>query len=187
MNVLDVAAEVIDALNSRNAGYMLVGSLSTNLYGIPRNTNDADFVLAPQTVDANTVAAILGPAYRLDPQTAFRSITLTSRQVLTHTETGFLIEFFGLSEDAHDRERFKRRLRIDFLNRWTYVPTVEDVIITKLRWAMRGKRPKDISDVKSILAVQQSHDLDLNYLIAWVTRHGTAELFNQLLTKTPRV
>ena len=187
MNVLDVAAEIIDALNGRNAGYMLVGSLATNLYGIPRNTNDADFVLAPQTVDTTTVAAILGPAYRLDPQTSFESITLTSRRVLTHTETGFLIEFFGFSEDAHDQARFNRRLRIDFLNRWTYVPTVEDVIITKLRWALIGKRPKDISDVKNILAVQQSRDLDLNYLRPWVTKHGTAELFNHLLANMPRL
>ena len=42
MNVLDVTAEVLDVLNSRNVGYMLVGSLSTNLHGMPRNTNDAD-------------------------------------------------------------------------------------------------------------------------------------------------
>ena len=45
MNVLDVAVEVIDALNRCKAGYMLVGSLASNLYGIPRNTNDADCII----------------------------------------------------------------------------------------------------------------------------------------------
>jgi|GEM_PF-4678950 len=45
MNVLDVAVEVCDALNRCKAGYMLVGSLASNLYGIPRNTNDADCII----------------------------------------------------------------------------------------------------------------------------------------------
>ncbi len=184
MNVLDVAAEVIDLLNSRNVGYMLVGSLSTNLYGIPRNTNDADFVLSPQTMDAATISSLLGTAYRLDPQSSFESITLTSRRVITHQETGFLMEFFDLSDDAHDRERFNRRVSISFLNRSVYVPTVEDVIITKLRWAISGKRAKDISDVKSVLSVQQPRNLDLNYLRHWTKLHQTMTLFDQLLADT---
>ncbi len=184
MNVLDVAAEVIDALNALNAGYMLVGSLATNLYGIPRNTNDADFVLSPQTIDAVSVSAHLGTAYRLDNQMSFESVTLTSRRVLTHTETGFLIEFFGLSEDPHDLMRFDRRLQIEFLNRPAFVPTVEDVIITKLRWAVLGKRAKDTSDVRSVLAVQRLSEIDVAYLRRWTDIHGTTKLLNQLLADT---
>ena len=112
MNVLDVAVEVIDALNRCKAGYMLVGSLASNLYGIPRNTNDADFVLAPQTADAESISTILGDSYKLDPQISFESITLTLRRVLNHAETGFLIEFFELSDDADD-------LDLNYLYRWT--------------------------------------------------------------------
>ena len=184
MNVLDVAAEVIDALNTLNAGYMLVGSLATNLYGIPRNTNDADFVLSPQMADAVSVSDLLGTAYRLDNQMSFESVTLTSRRVLTHTETGFLIEFFGLSEDPHDLTRFNRRIQIEFLNRPAFVPTVEDVIITKLRWAMIGKRAKDASDVKNVLAVQRPSDIDSAYLRRWTDSHGTTKLLDQLLADT---
>ena len=112
MNVLGVAVEVIDALNRCKAGYMLVGSLASNLYGIPRNTNDADFVLAPQTADAESISTILGDSYKLDPQISFESITLTLRRVLNHAETGFLIEFFELSDDADD-------LDLNYLYRWT--------------------------------------------------------------------
>ncbi len=187
MNVLDVAVEVIDALNRCKAGYMLVGSLASNLYGIPRNTNDADFVLAPQTADAESISTILGDSYKLDPQISFESITLTLRRVLNHAETGFLIEFFELSDDAHDRSRFDRRTQIEFLGRPAYVPTVEDVIITKLRWAVTGRRAKDLSDVKSVLAVQDTDDLDLNYLYRWTDMHGTAALLKELLANTPRL
>ncbi len=187
MNVLDVAVEVIDALNTLNAGYMLVGSLATNLYGIPRNTNDADFVLSPQITDPVSVSTLLGTAYRLDNQMSFESVTLTSRRVLTHTETGFLIEFFELSEDPHDLMRFSRRVHIEFLNRPAFVPTVEDVIITKLRWAVTGKRAKDALDVRSVLAVQRTSDIDAVYLRRWTDVHGTTKLLDQLLADTKHV
>ena len=36
---------VIEALEALGIPYMMVGSLSTNLYGIPRSSEDADFVL----------------------------------------------------------------------------------------------------------------------------------------------
>ena len=36
---------VIEALEGLGVGYMLVGSLSSNFYGIPRATQDADFVI----------------------------------------------------------------------------------------------------------------------------------------------
>jgi len=36
---------VIDALNAAEIPHALVGSFSSNYYGIPRSTEDADFVL----------------------------------------------------------------------------------------------------------------------------------------------
>ena len=187
MNVLDVAIEIIDVINSLNAEYMLTGSLATNLYGIPRNTNDADFVLSPQGPDVNVISTRLGAGYKLDPQFSFESITSTTRRVIAHIETGFFIEFFGLSADPHDRERFKRRLQITFLERAVFIPTVEDVIVTKIRWAGIARRGKDISDIKSVLAVQTPRKIDLNYIRRWTDLHGTTALLNQLLAETTRI
>ena len=38
-------ARLIDALENEDVPYMLVGALSSNLYGVPRATNDADLVV----------------------------------------------------------------------------------------------------------------------------------------------
>ena len=49
MNTIeDVTLRVVDASNACGSPYMLVGSFSSNLYGIPRSTKDADFVLQLQ-------------------------------------------------------------------------------------------------------------------------------------------
>jgi hypothetical protein len=41
----EILASVLDALNIAGVRHMLVGSFSTNLYGIPRSTQDADVVV----------------------------------------------------------------------------------------------------------------------------------------------
>lgn len=41
----EAVVAVIDALESTGIAYMLVGSLATNFYGVPRATEDADFVM----------------------------------------------------------------------------------------------------------------------------------------------
>jgi len=44
MNLREGLAHVIAGLNDLSIPYMVVGSFSTNFYGIPRSTHDADFV-----------------------------------------------------------------------------------------------------------------------------------------------
>jgi hypothetical protein len=40
-----VVARLIESLERDGVAYMLVGALSSNLYGVPRATNDADLVV----------------------------------------------------------------------------------------------------------------------------------------------
>ena len=45
MNSDEATAAVIDALDALQIPYMMVGSFSTNFYGIVRATHDADIVV----------------------------------------------------------------------------------------------------------------------------------------------
>lgn len=181
MGTLDVVALVIDALNCTRAAYMLVGSFSSNLYGVPRLTKDADFVLQVGPVSVSQVASSLGPDFRLDPQITFETITATTRYRIAHVPSQFTIEFFELSSDAHDQQRFARRRKSTLGGRELFVPSPEDVVITKLRWSKGGNRQKDVEDVQDVLRVQAGA-LDLAYIREWTDRHGTRELFERLLT-----
>ena len=70
---------VIDALNAQEIPYMLVGSFSTNFYGIPRSTQDADFVISIDDGSLLELAETLGPDFRVDPQMSFETVTMTRR------------------------------------------------------------------------------------------------------------
>ena len=159
---------------------MLVGSYSSNYYGRPRSTKDADFVVQVDEKQLMTVAQRLGPAFQLDRQMTFETVTMTVRYIINHPSTAFKIELFLLSDDDHDRERFRRQQKAEFEGHSVWLPTAEDVVITKLRWSRAGARAKDAADVAGILAVQQN-SLDLDYIRHWLDRHGTRQLFEQLL------
>jgi hypothetical protein len=91
-----------------------------------------------------------------------------------------------LSDDPHDRERFGRRMRGEAFGHPVWLPTPEDVILSKLRWSLIGKRPKDIEDILRILLVQQSR-LDFEFLYQWRDVHGTRSLLDQIRAELPSV
>lgn len=184
MNSLEKTALVIDALNTLQVPYMLTGSLASNMYGVVRGTQDADFVVQ---VDAPGIAAVaqhLSPAFSLDPQVSFETITMTMKYVLLSEDQELKAELFLLSDDPHDQERFRRRRAGTFLNRTAYVPSPEDVIVGKLRWYKRAHRQKDLGDIKNVVSVQRD-SLDHAYLDYWCDQHQTRELLEEIFNALP--
>ncbi len=184
MNSDEALVAAIDALSACKVPYMLVGSISSNFYGYPRSTRDADFVIQ---VDDNTISTLMRhlPAeMSIDPQMSFESVTATTRHVIRITNSSFRIEFFILSDDGHDQERFRRRVTKELLGRKVLIPTAEDVVITKLRWATRARRRKDLDDVQNVIAAQ-GEKMDWDYIHKWCGEHGTMELLRELRDSIP--
>ncbi|MEE8583860.1 MAG: hypothetical protein V3T83_03310 [Acidobacteriota bacterium] len=59
------------------------------------------------------------------------------------------------------------------------VASAEDVIVTKLRWSMIGKRDKDLDDARTVAGVVKEQ-LDWDYLEHWTEKHGTRQLLDQI-------
>jgi hypothetical protein len=175
VNSDDATAAVIDALDALRIPYMMVGSFSSNFYGIPRATYDVDFVVELEGAAISALARHLRPQFQLDPQMTFETVAATRRYVLQLADSPFSAELFLLSDDAHDQERFARRVRVQAGARDVFVPTVEDVVVTKLRWSHSGRRTKDIDDVRNVIAIQGER-IDWAYVNSWCDRHGTREL-----------
>ena len=171
--------DVAKALEACGIPYLLTGSFASNYYGIPRSTRDADFVLQSQRAVGPEFAQQLGEAFLLDPQLSFETNTGTFRQVLRHKNKAFKVELFLLSHDPHDQARFSRRRAVQLFERQVWVPSPEDVIITKLRWA----RGKDKDDARDVMAVQQEK-LDWPYVEEWCRLTGTLPLMQELRRST---
>ncbi|HVA50539.1 MAG TPA: hypothetical protein VNH11_29610 [Pirellulales bacterium] len=180
----EAVVAVVDALDALGVEYMLVGSLSSNFYGIPRLTEDADIVVELGKVSLHDLMQRLGPEFRLEPQASFDTITMTTRHILRVPSSGFTIELFQLSDNDHDQERFRRRGPVSLFGRTIAIPTAEDVIVTKLYWALTRRHPKDREDVRDVIAVQ-NEKLDWDYIHSWADRHGTRALLDEIRREIP--
>jgi hypothetical protein len=182
----EIMFRVVDALERANVPHMLVGSYSSNAYGIPRSTQDADFVIELGSNSPDVLADLLRPDLRIDPQLHFETVTGSPRYIATHAASGFTVELFLLTDDPHNRERFARRHRVEIYGRPLWLPTAEDVVVQKLRWYVRAKRSKDIDDVRNVLAVQKGR-LDLPYVRAWCDQHGSRAILEDLLAQVEQL
>jgi hypothetical protein len=86
---------VIDALTALGVPYMVVGSFSSNLYGVPRATEDADIVIHLGASSISNLAQRLGPSLRFDPHLSFETVTFTSRNQIKVVDSEFTIEVTG--------------------------------------------------------------------------------------------
>jgi hypothetical protein len=175
-----ITVRVAEALEAWGIPFLLSGSFASNYYGIPRSTRDADFVLQTQQAVGPEFAKQMGEDFLLDPQLSFETNTGTFRQVLRHKKKAFKVELFLLSQDEHDQSRFRRRRAVQLHDRRVWLPSPEDVVVTKLRWA----RGKDKDDARDVMAVQRDK-LDWGYIEDWCRRHGTLALMKEIRHSLP--
>jgi hypothetical protein len=179
MTATEAASAAIDSLNVLGIPYVVVGSFCSNFYGLGRMTQDADFVVHLTEGNFERLRGAL-TGFRFDPQMSFETATGTSRYVAIAIDGEFKLEFFLLSQDAYDQERFARRRQVQLLGRPAYLLTAEDVVVTKLRWA----RSKDVADVRDVIEVR-GDQLDWVYIEAWCDRHGTRQLLERVRASIP--
>jgi hypothetical protein len=176
MSGTDSLLKLLASFDQGGVPYMIVGSYSSNFYGIPRMTHDADLVVHLDGKGWQSLPAPLPEGIEMDEQMGFEMITATQRGLLRVKDSLFQIEIFRLSDDAHDRVRFDRRVRLSiFPGVEVSLPTPEDVVIQKLRWCRGAKRPKDFADTVAVLQVQKDA-LDWPYIEHWCAIHDTLDL-----------
>ena len=176
--------QVVDALDDCGIAYMLVGSNSSSAYGIPRSTQDADFVIESGERSIGELTRRIAPSIRIDPEMSSETVTMTCRYVADVVGTPFKIEFFLLNDDPHNQERFRRRQRVLVLGRQIWMPTPEDVIVTRLHWALLGNRSKDRDDIRGVIAAQGDR-IDWDYVHGWCEQHGTRGLLDEIRASVP--
>jgi len=168
--------DLIKAFDAASIPYMIVGSYSSNYYGIPRLTKNADLVVHLPSEKWGSLNDILPQGLDWEDQSSFELVTTTRRELLRVRGSLFQIELFRLSEDPHDQSRFARRRKVEiFPGREIFLPTPEDVIVQKLRWNLRAMRPKDFEDAVAVIQVQEN-SLDWDYMAGWTAMHGTSHL-----------
>ena len=175
---LEVAVrDIVLAIRQTRIPYMLIGALALPVWGRPRATLDADFMILAPEVPKRLTARLAKLGFdldvewqRLNPflhgvQSRFRSKTLTLDILLRR--------------DDHHEEAFRRRCKKYHRGMYIRFPSAEDLILLKLR----AGRHTDFDDVLGILE-RAGEGIDLRYLSRWARRLGIIDELNYVTDRT---
>ena len=175
---------VVAALEGAGIGYMVSGSLASSLQGEPRATHDIDLVIEARPDDsARLLKALEAPDLYLDGEAVREAVRRRRPFNLIQPATGDKVDFWPLTDEAYDRERFGRREVVDALGLRLAVSTPEDTILMKLRWSQdSGGSEKQLTDALRVYEVQAG-GLDAQYLHDWAARLGVDPLLTALIAQ----
>jgi hypothetical protein len=181
----EVLLQVARALEDLSIPYVVVGSFASAARGLPRATNDVDFVADIQSAHVPALLAALTNDFYIDEKAVRRAVESRRSFNAIHFDSAFKVDFFIPPATEFSRQQLVRR-QLESLTpdaaRRVYVATAEDTLLGKLRWfrAGGGVSERQWSDVLGIIKVQGER-LDLDYLRGWADRLNVRDLLEQSL------
>jgi hypothetical protein len=169
-------ARLVEALEEAGIPYMVSGSVVSSFQGEPRATHDVDIVIdVPGQNASQLVDALSAPDLYLDATAVSEAAATKGMFNLIDPGSGDKADFWLLTGDEFDSERFRRRAHIEALGIRFAASTPEDTILMKLRWSARsGGSEKQVLDAIGVYEVQAGA-LDERYLDEWAERLGVLD------------
>jgi hypothetical protein len=183
MSQQELLKHVAQVLADAGIDYMVTGSVASSMQGEPRSTHDIDLVVAlPPAAPKKLARAFPPPDYYLPEEVIQDALHRRSMFNLLSLNDGEKVDFWVLTDEPFDQERFARKRVENVLGMQLKVSAPEDTILVKLRWAkLSGGSEKQLTDALRVYEVQHGN-LDLDYLTHWATALGVEDLWQQLQT-----
>lgn len=176
-NELDVIRDLSARFAQSNIDYMLTGSLAMNYYAQPRMTRDIDLVLALDEKDVDAFISLLGSDYYVSREAIIRALIHESVFNLIHHETVIKIDCIVRKGSDYRRLEFERRRAIEIQDFTIWIASKDDLIISKLEWALASHSEVQLRDVRNLLAT----GYDSDYLEKWTRELGLYDLWQECL------
>lgn len=176
MTAENVFERMVSALDRAGIPYMLTGSFASSYHGVPRATQDIDFVISPTADQLRAFATMLPhKEYYLDLEAALEAQQRHGQFNVIDLATGWKVDLIVRKSRLFSREEFDRRGAVEFQGMQLVIATAEDVLLAKLEWARLGESHRQLEDAAGILRVRGT-DLDHAYIQRWV---GQLDLVEQ--------
>jgi hypothetical protein len=174
---LEVLGLVSDRLSAANVPYMLTGSFALAYYATPRMTRDLDVVVALEDREVESLVAAFVPDFYIDAEAARDAVTRERMFNLMHLESGVKIDFIVRKSAEFRQVEFERRRSVAIAGVRTWIVSCEDLILSKLVWALESNSELQRRDIRQLLA----GSVDLEYIHMWAQQLGVKALLNELL------
>lgn len=146
---------VADFLNKNNIPYMVVGAVSTSIYGEPRTSADIDIVVKLEGNVGQFVKFLRDDDFSISTDDIREALKEKSHFTVFDNKSVYRLDIKGVYTEL-DKQSFGRRVkkRIDDLEIW--MNSAEDAVLFKLMFGSE----QDLNDARSILLRQKNLDMD---------------------------
>jgi hypothetical protein len=174
---LDVLRLVSDRLSAHGLSFMLTGSFALAYYATPRMTRDLDIVVALDERDVAALVAAFESDFYIDADAARAAVVSERMFNLMHLESGVKIDFIVRKSSEFHQVEFARRQSVTIAGIRTWIVSAEDLILSKLLWALDSNSELQRRDIRQLLAVA----IDIDYIRKWAPELGVTTLLNELM------
>jgi hypothetical protein len=174
---LDVLGLVSDRLSGRGLPFMLTGSFALAYYATPRMTRDLDIVVALNESDVDALVAVFQSDFYIDSDAARAAIRSEQMFNLMHLDSGVKVDFIIRKSSEFRQVEFARRQWVGIAGIRTWIVSCEDLILSKLAWALDSNSELQRRDIRQLLAAA----IDLDYIRKWAPHLGVTTLLNELM------
>jgi Nucleotidyl transferase AbiEii toxin, Type IV TA system len=174
---LEVLGLVSDRLAAHGLPFMLTGSFALAYYATPRMTRDLDFVVALNENDVEELVAAFESDFYIDVDTARTAVVSERMFNLMHLESGVKVDLIVRKSSEFRQVEFARRQSVAIAGIRTWIVSCEDLILSKLVWALESNSEMQRRDIYQLLA----GPIDLDYIHTWAAQLGVTKLLNELM------
>jgi hypothetical protein len=182
MTEQELLCDCLIRLNQAEIPYMVVGSMASNYWGIPRSTHDIDFVIEYSASDVGRIVSAFHDQFFIQEFSVKAALRPPFQFNALDNRSALKVDFFGIGDDRYDHMRFERRLPIKLFGHSAVIAMPEDVILYKLRWFQITPSDRQLKDIIGILTVSRDA-IDFDYLHSWADEIGVAEILKPLLVE----
>lgn len=179
---------VVDAFESLKLPYAIGGSVASSVRGIPRATNDVDFIASISPGHARAFSDKLRPDFYADEDHIRTSLQHARSFNVIYMPSAFKIDVFPATEDFHFAQlEHAFTSTFDFFGQdmTCRVVSAEDVLLAKLRWfRLSGhSSERQWNDLAGVVTVSGGR-LDRSYLNTWAAKLGVSDLLDKALAES---
>ncbi len=174
---LEVLGLVSDRLSAQGLPFMLTGSFAMAYYSTPRMTRDLDIVVALNESEVDALVATLESDFYIDADAARTAIQTERMFNLMHLDSGLKVDLIIRKSSEFRQLEFARRQPVAIAGIRTWIVSREDLILSKLVWALESNSEMQRRDIHQLLAAP----IDLDYIYKWAPQLGVMNLLNELM------
>jgi predicted nucleotidyltransferase len=165
--------EVIERLDDLTIPYMLTGSFAMGVYVPARTTMDIDIVIEINSDDAKAFEEKFAGAYYVSASSIRRAVTDRSMFNIISNSTFVKVDCILKKADRFETGKFGRRKENYLSGLKVWVIGLEDLILSKLKWARGSFSERQFEDVRKLMEADvdenliQSQVVEMDLISVW--------------------